>query len=756
MENKINKLARLICNQPGVIIAIFLLITVFFAFQLPRIEMDTAIKSLIPEQMPSRVKIEKIESIFGGTEIVMLTVEADDILDQAVLQRIKYISDELAKLVEVDQVNSPFTMQDIRGEADQLIIEDAIQTIPTNQQQKKALRKQLKESELVMGNVLADNFKAASLVAVLAENVRDADVLNKINKIIVESEKINNSSGSYRLAGLPVLRVKNAEIMQRDMRILMPVGILIMLIFLYLCFRQIRGVLLPFLVVIMSIIVALGLLPLLGWKFQLLTILLPVSLLAITNDYGIHLIANYQEKVRAGKYTDNKMLAQSTISSLGKPILATGITTIAGLLSLLAHIIVPARQLGLLAGAGIAFALLASLFLIPALLTLLPSKVNKIKAGIGLEKILNIIARLVVKNPQKVILISLIIVAVVATGILKLKIDTNPINFYSSQSELVKATELVNNKFGGANNISVVAKGDIKDPKLMQKINELEQKMQNYPQIGEVSAISKILREMNQQMHNGDPAYQKIPDSRNLISQYLLLFSMSGELDKLIDFKREHALITARIPANSTNQIQEVVKYIRQSAASFQDTPFILAGGFGDLLAELVDAVVKGQAYSLGLSILIVGLIVILLFQSITAGLIAVIPLILAMVGLFGLMGYFNIELNMVTAMLSSIMIGVGVDYTIHFLWRYREELKKANYQQAVKKTLITSGRGIIFNALSVIVGFSVLLISDFLPVKFFGFLVVVSIAGCLAGALILLPAICLVFKPAFLEKEEI
>jgi len=126
--------------------------------------------------------------------------------------------------------------------------------------------------------------------------------------------------------------------------------------------------------------------------------------------------------------------------------------------------------------------------------------------------------------------------------------------------------------------------------------------------------------------------------------------------------------------------------------------------------------------------------------------------LALSMMVLFGLMGIFSIELNVATAMLSSIMIGVGIDYTIHFLWRYREERRNHDPVEAVQITLTTTGRGIIFNALSVVVGFTVMLFSNFMPIKFFGFLVVVSISACLFGAMILIPALCLIIKPKFLE----
>ena len=150
-----------------------------------------------------------------------------------------------------------------------------------------------------------------------------------------------------------------------------------------------------------------------------------------------------------------------------------------------------------------------------------------------------------------------------------------------------------------------------------------------------------------------------------------------------------------------------------------------------------------------------VGIMLMLLFRSVVAGFFSAIPLALSMMILFGLMGLFSIELNVATAMLSSIMIGVGIDYTIHFLWRYREERRYRDPVTAVRVTLTTTGRGIFFNALSVIVGFSILLFSNFMPIKFFGFLVVVSISACLLGAMILIPALCLIIKPKFLEPKK-
>jgi len=255
----------------------------------------------------------------------------------------------------------------------------------------------------------------------------------------------------------------------------------------------------------------------------------------------------------------------------------------------------------------------------------------------------------------------------------------------------------------------------------------------------------------------GEKGYDAIPDTRNAVAQYFELYSMSGDpedFEKMVDFPYENALIAARINSISTAKLSRVKEQIEEMVKGDKDVR--LVGGFALILSELARFVVNGQLLSLGLAILIVGILLMILFRSITAGLISAVPLGLSVTVLFSLMGVFGIELNIATAMLSSIMIGVGIDYTIHFLWRYREERQNGLVpQEAVKKTLTTTGRGIVFNAFSVIIGFVVLLTSGFMPVRFFGFLVVVSIFACLVGALVFIPALCLVWKPKFLEPKK-
>lgn len=736
----------------------FIAITGLFASRIPQVEVESEIKEMLPKDVASRVNLDAIEEIFGGTDMIMVLVTADDVLDPEVLRRVRGLSRRIERVKKIDRVLSLFTLKEIRSDTGQMVVESAVLRIPENDAEREELRDRLKNNEMIYGNVLGKEYKATAIIGLLNATAEDVQILADLETAIAATP----GPGEVHVAGLPFIRSQVAINIGGDMRKFMPAGLLIMLVFLFFCFRQLRGVLLPFVVVLMSIIFAIGLIVILGWKIHILTILLPVLLIAVANDYGIHIYARYQEENTPGDTRDPKELAQAVMSHLTAPVLLTGVTTIGGFLSLLAHVLIPGRQLGILAAAAVAYALLGSLLFIPAVLAVIP-KAKPVRQASDtdgklplLERILRFNGALASTRPKAVIITAVVIAGLVSLGATRLVVDVNTVKFFPPDSEVRKNDALINENFGGSTSISIVAEGDIKDPALLAHIDRLQQKLEAMPQVGTTTSVVDMVEDMNQAMHDGDPTQNRLPDSRDAVAQYFLFYSMSGDpedFDRLVDFPFEHALLTARISGIATSSIEEVVQTTEAHIAAVPDGPFTLVGGFADILVEVVDLVIRGQLWSLLASLVVVGILVGLLFRSVVAALLGTAPLVLAMGLLFGLMGIFGVELNHITAMLSSIMIGVGVDYTIHFLWRYRQERRAGlSPAEGIRRTLTTTGRGIIFNALSVIVGFVALLLSAFLPVNMFGFLIVVSIAACLVGGLVVLPAIVLVVRPAFLE----
>ena len=730
------------------IILVFAIGTIPFLIQLRGIEIDPEIKNQLPTSMPARRSVAAIEQRFGGSELVMIVIEAPDVLAPETLARIQKLARGVAAIPGVDRVISPLSLTQIRGTPDGMAVEPAIPAIPATDAARAELRARLSSNPLAVGNVLARDFSAASVIGLLGNDAKDSDTTAALRKVLEGAP----GPETVRVGGMPEVRQQVSEDIRSDIRRFAPIGVAIMLGFLFFALRQVRGVLIPFGIQIMAIVISMGLIPVLGWKVQMVTVTLPVMLLAIGNDHTVHLVARYQDENVAGRQLGPAQLTARVLRELGFPILTAGITTVAGFLCLITHIVVPAAQLGVLAAVGLGFVMLAAVSLAPALMAKLPlpKPLPSSARGGWLDRLLHANARLVLGHRKPVVAISLLLAMLASAGLPWLEVDTNPLNYYPQSAAVPTTARAINEHFGGSTEIAVMVEGDIQDPAVMAKLDALERSLRAMPQVGFTMSIAQVVRTMNRAVSGEDA----IPDSREAIAQLFLLYSMGGSSDdfeRMVDFDYTRALVTARVSSFSTAEIAAVVEAVEAFAARELADQKVTVGGFGAVFAELVDAIVGGQISSLAWSFAVVFLLNALGFRSLAAGLYSMVPLAIAVPALFGLMGTFGIELNVVTAMLSSIMIGVGVDYTVHFLWRYRDERQSGHEaDEAARLALTTVGRGIVFNALAVVLGFSVLAFSNFLPVQFFGFLVVVSISVCMLAALVLMPPLVVWLDPRF------
>ena len=741
------------------IMLFFFGLTALMFSQMKNSKFNADLLTYIPEDMPVRVQRQNIEEMFGGTEMIMLIVQTDDVINAETLKRVKKFSRGMTRIKGIDNVMSVFETKQVRSENGAMLVDPAVRIIPRNESDVQAIKNELRENDLVFGTLVSKDFSTTVLIGMLESGLSDEFIVGEVEKMIAENPGVE----TVNIGGTPFVRLNTAINMKKDISTLLPLGLILMLIFLFACFRQFRGVWIPFLVVIISIFISMGVMPILGWAITSITILLPVLLIAVANDYGIHMIAKYQEDNTDKNNFTKETLAKRMVASLGKPILLSGATTIVGLLCLLGHILIPAGQIGVLAGVGIAVALLASIFFVPAISSILP-KAKPIhqklhaKGKISIiEKMLRAFGNLVSIHPKRVLIVSAIFTMICGLGLFKIVVNTDPVKDYTDGHPVVESTKILNQKLGGFFPLAIVFEGDIKDPKLLQRIDETEKKLQQLQGVGATSSIARVIRQISRSVNDeGDEYYDKIPDNYNAVSQYFELYMMSGEPDdfeKMVDFEFQHAMILVRFTKTNTPFLREAIAEIEEVVGTDAQVKYI--GGIAHIFSSLDLAVVNGQLTSLSLAVLVVFMLILFVFRSVKGSLISIVPLVLSMVILFGIMGFIGIDLNMTTALLSSIMIGVGIDYTLHYIWRYKTERENGlSPIDATQLSLRTTGRGIIFNALSVIIGFSSLLFSAFMPVRFFGALVVLTIAACLLGALLIVPAICLLTKPKFLEPK--
>ena len=554
----------------------------------------------------------------------------------------------------------------------------------------------------------SEDFSLVSLI--LTKNTDTPDAIIEEIQAVIDQHPGNEE---VLIGGLPYILYSISGNIKSDMKVLVPLALLLMVGMLYFFFREWKGVYLPFIVVAMSIVISFGVMALLGWQISLISILMPIMLIAIANDYGIHLIARYQELARSTKSMSMIEMCKQIFVDLKRPIVITGLTTIGGVLGLLTHSMIPAAQLGVLTSVGIGVALILSIWFLPAMLSYskLPkaSVIARQKKVSWTDRWLNLFSRWISYHPRLIVAITVIIALVGTMGVFLVRVDTNIEGYFLGKSEVRRSTEVINNQFGGAQYISILFEGDVLLPEILHRMEGYEEEIRKVPAVGIVNSPVTLIKELSKGFYlpNAD-GYNQIPETADEAYQFIEIFTMGGNeaaVEQFIDYDYEHARILISLKDGSNSAGKDLLNKLKEMTRDDPNVLFITGSALTKI--ELADMVVEGQVNSLIFAMVVIFLLISVIFRSPKAGILSSLPLSIAIIVLFGIMGILGISLDIATALLSSIMIGVGIDYTIHFLWRFKiERARGLDHKEAANVILCTAGRGIFFNAVSVIIGF--------------------------------------------------
>ena len=745
---------------PRTIIATVIFITIVIGWKIFELEMDPAISSSLPREHKIVKSMEKVDSLFSGSDILIIAVESDSLFSEVTLKKLSIFQDSLDSIGLISRVTSIFNQNYILPDNNGFEIEPLLIDIPSDSLAVQELKKRIKNSGM-LGNLVSNDFKTLSFICQINSSFEydefqfRKDIFGLVNRFSYPE--------NFFVSSLPITRATVIEYMQRDMRVFTPVAIGLCIFLLMLSFRSWAGVFLPFFVVSFSIIWTFGIM---GWfemPLAFIGTLIPVMLVAIANNYGIHIISHYFEYSRSDSQATKGQLLRKTIRKVGVPILLAGLTTMISFLCLLSHSLPRAREMGLLVSFGILIAFILSIVLIPSVLVLLPRPrhiLNKEKKS-TMDDFLIGMGKFFIKY-KTVVLTSLAIISIWLTlGIKDLKVDSNPDHYFPKSSTLRIANTKISDAFGGSTQMNILVEGDIFDPSILRNIEKLTDHIKKRHDIVTKSySISDVIKKMHSSFNGGEKSLEIIPDDRDLIHQYMFMYSISTdgeEFDVILDDIEDpsYTQILLRLQGVQTYAIAEIVEDTEQfiNANFYDDMPMSLTGG-ATLMGVINHMVIRGQFVSLIVSVLIILIIMSFVFKSLIGGLIATLPMAVSVSMMFGLMGYLDITLNITTSLLTCILVGVGVDYTVHFLWHLKDHLSDGDsLDEAIANTFRISGKGILFNGLSVVMGFSALLFSVFVPVRIFGILVMGSIFFCLFGALATLPALTSLIRPKFLFK---
>jgi predicted RND superfamily exporter protein len=553
---------------------------------------------------------------------------------------------------------------------------------------------------------------------------------------------------------------------------MLPLVVVVAAVLLGALLRTRRGAVLPLLVVLTAVVWTLGLMAWMGATFYVITILMPTLLIAIGVADGIHVIHQFMLGVGARPDQPTREIVLSTMEEMTRPVVMTSITTAAGFSSLALSPIMAVRSLGLFTAAGVLAAMVFSLTILPALLCVLPAPLaaarhaKRTQAGRGLlTRPLAALTPFVVRRPVLAASVGGAVLLAGLSGLPRIVVDGSLIRNFPATNPIRLADAELIRYFGGSYPMQIVfeaANDDAwNDPVKLHAVAGLQQRIEAAEYTGKTRSLADYVKRMHQALHPENPGAHVLPDRQDLVAQYLFLYSLSGapdDFEDVVDYGYRQACAHALVRADHSPLLKRVIADIDAYAARYL-APLDISTrvtGNAKIAYVFIDLITTGQVRSLLVALVLVLLLTGLLCRALAAGAFAVIPVAVAIALNFGVLGWFGIPLGPTTAMISSIGIGIGVDYAIHFLIKY-QRVRRAGLapEFAMRETLGTTGVAIFYNAVVVFAGFMVLIGSQFPPNRVLGILVAMNMVVCFLGTVTLMAALLHRLQPDFVRRPQ-
>ncbi len=581
------------------------------------------------------------------------------------------------------------------------------------------------------------------------------------------------SNDQFYLAGRPVIEVSSGFYAMQDLTVMIPMLMGAIMVILFLVFRTFRGVVLPLLMMAMGMIWTMGTMALLDVPMYTISTMLPVILVAVAIGNAVHFLSNYYDNVLNDPHRDSKVIVSEVLKELGPPLITTSLTTAIGFLSLWFSEMPPFKIFGLFTVLGIMYCWLLSVTFLPAALCQLKPKVGNYLAkrrAIRVHAEQDVITRTLVcwgsfalKNKAGVVAMTGIMLLLSIYGMTLLRVDSSWMSDFKQGSEVALSNDMMNKKFDGTLFLNVVVEGAQKDAiksrQLLQKIEQLQIKIEALPYVGDSLSVVDYLKSMNKTLHAGALDSNTLPATQAEIAEDLFLFSISGQpalLNEVVDYDYRQANIIFFIKTDHTGDLKVIIDgvndFIKQEMQGL-NVKVNLAGSANNSYIW-ADLLITGQGLAIILSKLGIFLLAAVLFRSAMMGLVTIIPVSLATAFIAGYAGFAGIPIDVSTTLAAGVAIGVGVDFAIHYIFRYqRERARSGDYLQATQETLRSVGKTIVFNAVVVTTGFMMLFFSQFPPHEKLGYFVAAYMGVSCFAALTTLPVIFAYIKSRFPQE---
>lgn len=752
MRKIFNRIISLQILYPFRFLIVISLITIFSIIQLFFLKFDFTIENLFPENDQEVEQYYSFRDEFGREDnIISLTYNCDDpFLLKNYLEN-KKITQNLSK---INGISNILSISNLGIELN--ISETNLPDENLTQKQLDEIRNYIFKYSIFTNNLISEDGTITSIILEIDESFNDHPGRLKIMKDI--ENIIDNSNWDWYETGIPVLRTKYVQYMIGDFIKFFPPVTIILLLVLYIMFKSMKIVLLPILTVFISVIWILGLMSLFDFSINIITYIVPTLVMIVGVADSVHILIKYNQDIKISNNT--KISIKKTIQGIGNAILLTSLTTSIGFLSLLSTNIVMIKEFGFLVAIGVLIAFLVSIFLIPPLLILMdntyPLKTKSSKKGIRYYILKQIVE--VNKNHHLIILIiSSIFIALFIYFASKVESNSALLDDLSSGNELFDDMKFTEENMGAVFPFEVIitAKDEknnfiengIANSRIIVFVDKIQKKINSIPEIRKTISVVDYLDIIHDNFNEEFEEKSYLNDE--LIFQYFVL--NEDIFQNLINFEYSKTRISARIKDINSTRAKEIVKEINEwKSENIPDDIQISLTGTTLMALKVNDYLVNNLIISFLIAFGVIFVSMGFLFKSLKLAIFSMIPNLIPILFMAAIMGIFDIKLRPTTAMTFAIAFGIAVDDTIHYMVRFRQELSmnNGNFIEANSETIFSTGNAIISTSLILGCGFLVMVSSNFLPSRDFGFLSAITMFGAIIGDLFFLPTMLRLIKP--------
>ncbi|NOY65709.1 MAG: MMPL family transporter [Nitrospirae bacterium] len=739
-------------KYPRTVILLTIIITIFLSLQFPKIKIDTDPENMLAKDEPIRVFHNQVKKEFGINEMIVLGILREDgIFHRDTLKKIKEITDSIKHIkgVIADDILSLSVTNNVIASGGTLRVRPPLYKVPDTNVEVESLKKEILDNPLFKDRLVSSDGKGAAIYIPIESKDIAHEVAQEIRKIL---EPLKGKEKFY-MAGLPLAEDTFGAEMFKQMAIVAPLAGGFLMLILLIIFRRIMLVLPAMIVAMLSVMWTMGAMIGLGFTVHIMSSMIPVFLMPIAVCDSVHVLSDFYEHYK-GK--DRVGVIRNVFRSLFRPMFYTSLTTAVGFANLAWAKIPPVRVFGLFVAFGVLAAWLLSVTFLPAFLSILKEKRLK-----GLEqvksrsRVLSVLSDISISKSRVVVIVGALLFVVAIYGVTTLRVNDNPVKWFKKSHPIRVADTVLNRIIGGTYISYLIFEGsapeDIKRPEVVKYMDDLQRYLHSHHLVGKTTSIADVVKRINYVLHNQDASYERVPESKQLIGQYLFLFLMSSkpdELDNLVDYDYKKANLWVQLRSGDNRDMTEVVRSVENYV---KENPLpkgisIKWSGLPYLNIVWQKLMVSGMLKATIGSYWVVFILLIVLFRSFWWAVIAILPLSFSIIFSYGLIGFAGKDYDMPIAVCSTLTLGLGIDFAIHFCQRFRAHYKETgNLNETMQ--WVTKGEptvAIARNAIVVGLGFLPLVLATLTPYV---------TVGLFFGSLALFAGITTIFfLPALIE----